>query len=114
MDTPTVRDFLPLPDTVAPVTSPEHKEVAHSITQSPTDSHALAQVAQDEKGAAQEGHDAEVQDLGWNQQSDKVAKPLIGGLENEELWLLIRRFNKVRSHLVRYRASWLILRRCSR
>jgi hypothetical protein len=83
---------------VAPVTDPELKDIAHSITQSPTDSHALAQVEQEEKGAAQERHDAEVLDLGWNQKSDKVAKPLISSLENEELWLLIRRFNKVRSH----------------
>ncbi|KAJ7488228.1 hypothetical protein FB451DRAFT_1529386 [Mycena latifolia] len=102
MDEPIVRDFLPIPDTVAPVTDPEHKEVAHSITQSPTDSHALAQVEQEEKGAAQEGHDAEVLDLGWNQHPDKVAKPLISGLENEELWLLIRRFNKQMYHVKEY------------
>ncbi|KAF8181127.1 hypothetical protein K438DRAFT_1725259 [Mycena galopus ATCC 62051] len=102
MDEPIVRDFLPIPDTVAPVTDPEHKEVAYSITQSPTDSHALAQVEQEEKGAAQEGHDAEVFDLGWNQHPDKVAKPLLGGLENEELWLLIRRFNKQMYHVKEY------------
>lgn len=98
MNVPIVRDFLPIPDTVTPVTDPEHKEVAHSITQSPTDSHALAQVEREEKGAAQEGHDAEVLDLGWNQHPDKVAKPLIAGLENEEIWLLVRRFNKVRAY----------------
>ncbi|KAJ7756935.1 hypothetical protein B0H16DRAFT_1537466 [Mycena metata] len=102
MDKPVVRDFLPIPDTVAPVTDPEHQEVAHSITQSPTDSHALAQLEQEEKGAAQEGHSAEVLDLGWNQRPDKVAKPLIGGLENEELWLLIRRFNKQMYHVKEY------------
>lgn len=100
MDEAIVRDFLPIPDTVAPVTDPGHQEVAHSITQAPTDSHALAQVEQEEKGAAQQGHDAEVLDLGWNQHPNKVAKPLIDGLENEELWLLIRRFNKVRSYFV--------------
>ncbi|KAJ6562429.1 hypothetical protein B0H19DRAFT_1288259 [Mycena capillaripes] len=94
MAEPTVRDILPMPDTVAPVTDPEHQEVAYSITQSPTDSHALAQADQEEKGAAQEEHDAEVLDLGWNQHPDKVAKPLVSGLDNEELWLLIRRFNK--------------------
>ncbi|KAJ7358206.1 hypothetical protein DFH08DRAFT_671305, partial [Mycena albidolilacea] len=63
-------------------------DVAHSITQSPTDSHALAQVEAEEKGAAQEGHNSEALDLGWNQHPEKVAKPLIGGLENEELWLV--------------------------
>ncbi|KAJ6562425.1 hypothetical protein B0H19DRAFT_943738 [Mycena capillaripes] len=102
MAEPTVRDFLPIPDTVAPVTDPEHREVAYSITQSPTDSHALAQADQADKGAAQEEHDAEVLDLGWNQHPDKVAKPLVGGLENEELWLLIRRFNKQMYHVKEY------------
>ncbi|KAJ7084212.1 hypothetical protein C8R44DRAFT_903331 [Mycena epipterygia] len=88
--------------TLAPVTDPGHQEVAHSITQAPTDSHALAQVEQEEKGAAQQGHDAEVLDLGWNQHPNKVAKPLIDGLENEELWLLIRRFNKQMYHVKDY------------
>ncbi|KAJ7054900.1 hypothetical protein C8F01DRAFT_1322399 [Mycena amicta] len=97
-----VKDFLPIPDTLAPVTDPEQTQVAHSITQAPTDSHALAQVEQEDQGAAQEGHDAEVMDLGWNQHPANVAKPLIGGLENEELWLLIRRFNKQMYHVKEY------------
>ena len=35
-------------------------------------------------------------DLGWNEPKEAVAKPLVGGLSNEDLWLLVRRFNKVR------------------
>jgi hypothetical protein len=49
-----------------------------------------------ERGAAQVKHDAEVVDLGWNESKEHVAAPLVGGLSNEDLWLLVRRFNKVR------------------
>ena len=60
-----------------------------------TDSHALAEADHEEKGAAQLDHQAvEVKDLGWNEHH-KTVPPLVGGLPNDELWLLIRRFNKV-------------------
>ena len=50
-------------------------------------------------GAAQIDHGhAEVKDLGWNDHPSDVPAPLVGGLPNEELWTLIRRFNKVDSH----------------
>lgn len=63
----------------------------------PTESHALAFGHDAEiKGAAQEHHfDNEVRDLGWNDHPDNVPKPLVGGLQNEDLWLLVRRFNRV-------------------
>jgi hypothetical protein len=61
----------------------------------PTESHALANADHDMKGAAQVDHGAvEVRDLGWNK-DEKTIPPLVGGLPNEELWTLIRRFNKV-------------------
>lgn len=63
-----------------------------------TESHALA-VAHVEEGypvgAAQLDHGAaEVRDLGWGEDPETVPN-LVGGLPNEELWTLIRRFNKV-------------------
>lgn len=62
----------------------------------PTDSHELANADHEEKGAAQIDHGhTEVKDLGWNDHPDDVPAPLVGGLPNEELWTLIRRFNKV-------------------
>ena len=62
----------------------------------PTDSHALAQADHEEKGAAQEQHfESEVKDLGWNESPSDMPKPLVGGLYNDNLWLLVRRFNKV-------------------
>lgn len=65
----------------------------------PTDSHELANADHEEKGAAQINHgQTEVRDLGWNESLEEVPNPVVGGLENEELWTLIRRFNKVRFH----------------
>ena len=59
-------------------------------------SHALATSPISEEGAAHEPHDAEVKDLGWNEPKEKIPAPLVGGMENEDLWVLVRRFNKVR------------------
>lgn len=68
---------------------------AHEADQ-PTDSHALANAEHEEKGVAQLNHgETEVKDLGWNEPQGALPAPLVGGLENEELWTLIRRFNKV-------------------
>jgi Protein of unknown function (DUF3292) len=62
----------------------------------PTDSHELANAEHEEKGAAQLDHgQTEVRDLGWNESPAEVPNPVVGGLPNEELWTLIRRFNKV-------------------
>ena len=78
-----------------PVDEPETVE-AHEV-EHPTDSHALANMDHEEKGVAQMDHgQTEVRDLGWNEHPTDVPVPLVGGLPNEELWALIRRFNKVR------------------
>jgi hypothetical protein len=62
----------------------------------PTDSHELANADHEEKGAAQVDHgQTEVRDLGWNENPSDIPNPVVGGLPNEELWTLIRRFNKV-------------------
>lgn len=57
-----------------------------------SDSHALASENHEEKGAVQEVErftgDNLVRDLGWNRDT---SRQLIGGLDNEELWMLIRR-----------------------
>lgn len=69
---------------------------AATMRQEPTESHALAMQTPEVRGLAQIDHGAEVKDLGWNEPKENIASPLVGGLNNEELWLLIRRFNKVR------------------
>jgi hypothetical protein len=76
---------------------------ATTLLSAPTESHALALDAAKathpaEAGAAQVPHEKEVVDLGWNEPKEHIAAPLVGGLSNEDLWLLVRRFNKVRVH----------------
>lgn len=61
----------------------------------PTDSHVLSQVEQDEKGLIQKAGDTpDITDVGWNNIADHTEQ-LIAGLPNEDLWMLIRRFDKV-------------------
>ncbi|KAL7793824.1 hypothetical protein V8C37DRAFT_377476 [Trichoderma ceciliae] len=66
--------------------------------QAPTASHALAeesiQADAENKGASQAEHgEIEVKDIGWNERAPCIPQPLVGGMRNEELWTLIRRFN---------------------
>ena len=91
----SVKDLLPIPDNIQAVTDPEKEETSQSLTEEPTFSHALAMADHDEKGHAQQPHDDEVKDLGWHESDAKIANPLVARLPNEELWVLIRRFNKV-------------------
>ncbi len=88
----------------------------------PTESHALAVEAatgenSDLRGYAQRPHynsprfdgeggiddtnraATEVKDLGWHEKEIEVPNPLVGGLPNEELWTLVRRFNKQMYHV---------------
>ncbi|KAJ5749201.1 uncharacterized protein N7511_010897 [Penicillium nucicola] len=61
----------------------------------PTDSHVLSQVEQDEKGLAQKAGDTdEITNVGWGVSPDVIEEPLVAGLSNEDLWMLIRRFDK--------------------
>lgn len=88
-----------------PHTDPTKVEgTATTLLDAPTESHVRAlQAAKspglEEKGAAQIEHTEEVVDLGWNEPKEFVAQPLVGGLSNEDLWLLIRRFNKQMYHV---------------
>ncbi|CAK7231880.1 hypothetical protein SCUCBS95973_008071, partial [Sporothrix curviconia] len=90
-------DALPVPSSTEPVTDPLKTERANHVTDTPTLSHELAvnDHAEHEKGAAQQVHKTnEVADLGWHEKKQDIVSPLVGGLGNEELWLLTRRFNK--------------------
>lgn len=65
----------------------------------PTTSHALAeesiQADAENRGASQTEHDEiEVKNIGWNKELHHVPQPVVGGMRNDELWVLIRRFNK--------------------
>ncbi|TKA32009.1 hypothetical protein B0A50_01255 [Salinomyces thailandicus] len=97
----SVKDILPLPDSTAAF-DPDKREVSHALTEEPTASHALAVADHDDKGHAQTSHEAEVKDLGWNEPNDKIPSPLVGGMPNEDLWVLVRRFNKQMYHVKEY------------
>ncbi|KAI0845388.1 hypothetical protein F5Y00DRAFT_272927 [Daldinia vernicosa] len=94
-----IADILPVPPTTQPVSEPEKHVKANSLTEEPTLSHALATDDHEEKGSAQQEHDEEVVDLGWNEKKHDIPAPLVGGLDNEDLWLLVRRFNKQVYHV---------------
>lgn len=90
-----VKDLLPIPATDPTDVDTKGQAASTAPGEGPTFSHALATEAQEDEGLAQQGHDKDVLDLGWNERKQDIAAPLVGGMENEELWLLIRRFNKV-------------------
>lgn len=84
-------------------------ESAATLEDAPTESHALATAdlePEEEVGFAQMDHnEANAKDLGWNNHPDDIPDPLVGGLSNQQLWLLIRRFNMVSSDKTRNRVS---------
>lgn len=96
----TMRRQLTLGDQPQSSLSPQVQRLGQSpIQQKTTDSHALAMADHDIKGAAQEaGSRAEVTDVGWRS-SPKDMDTLVGKLPNEQLWTLVRRFNKVSRRL---------------
>lgn len=94
-----ITDLLPLPADTQPVTDPDKTEASNALAEGPSLSHALATTEHDEKGLAQQYHDDEVLDLGWAQKKQEISEPLVGGMDNEELWLLVRRFNKQMYHV---------------
>jgi hypothetical protein len=72
-------------------------EISTALENAPTYSHALATQDHEEKGVAQLKHDEPgVKNLGWDRVVDHQPELLVGGLSNEKLRILIRRFNHVR------------------
>ncbi|KAL2870158.1 DUF3292 domain-containing protein [Aspergillus lucknowensis] len=64
--------------------------------QEPTDSHAISQVKPEEgpRGLVHKAGESEgISDIGWGK-SDIIEERIIPGISNEDLFLLIRRFNK--------------------
>lgn len=96
----SIADLLPLPPDTQPVSDPNKIEESTTLANDPSLSHSLATNDHVEKGLAQQYHEDEVLDLGWKQEKhEESAAPLVGGLDNEDLWLLIRRFNKQMYHV---------------
>ncbi|KAJ4291268.1 hypothetical protein N0V88_006270 [Collariella sp. IMI 366227] len=89
-----VKDILPIPATDPTDAKPGEQKESVAPGDGPTFSHSLAAESQDHEGLAQKNHGTGVLDLGWNEKKKDIAAPLVGGMDNEELWLLVRRFNK--------------------
>ncbi|KAL0467866.1 hypothetical protein QR685DRAFT_573996 [Neurospora intermedia] len=92
-----LQDLLPLPAEDAQDILQSKKafdKSAGGLEDGHTLSHALATEDHKLKGAAQLKTEKEVSNLGWNEPKREIAAPLVGGIDNEELWLLVRRFNK--------------------
>lgn len=72
-------------------------DIVKSETNAPTDSHALAHADVEETSLIYKasGNDASTADVGWWQQPHEFDDPIVGGISNEDLWMLVRRFNKV-------------------
>ncbi|KAJ0121908.1 hypothetical protein J7T55_002418 [Diaporthe amygdali] len=94
-----ITDLLPIPADTQPVSNPDKTEASNTLTEGPSLSHELATTDPEEKGLAQQAHEDEVLDLGWSQKKQEISQPLVGGMDNEELWLLIRRFDKQMYHV---------------
>lgn len=89
----------PSPTLNTGVTMNKSDEMTEPLPEGPTDSHALSQIEPEEKGLTQQtGDSSDVTDLGWSSPADCIEEPLIAGLLNEDLWMLIRRFDKVSPH----------------
>jgi len=89
-----VKDLLPIPATDPTDINSEGQIHTDAAGDEPTFSHALATGAREGEGVTQPDDDEDVVDLGWNEKKQDIAAPLVHGIDNEELWLLVRRFNK--------------------
>ena len=63
----------------------------------PTDSHILSQTNSDDDGlVSKAANENETLDIGWGTLApDDLNERIVAGISNEDLWMLIRRFNKV-------------------
>ena len=87
-------------NTISSVDDAPDTSISRTLGQK-TDSHALATADIDVKGTVQAASETssadenEVANLGWHRVDEAKGDPFLGGWTNEEIWLFIRRFNKV-------------------
>jgi hypothetical protein len=90
-----VKDLLPIPATDPTDLDFGGQGSSTAPGAGTTFSHALASEAREGQGPGQSNHEKDVLDLGWNERKQDITAPLVAGMDNDELWLLVRRFNKV-------------------
>jgi hypothetical protein len=62
------------------------------------DTEEIMGVPSEDQETAKARHSPHVRDLGWDDPDD-ASNPFVPGLPNEELWILLRRFNKQTYHV---------------
>lgn len=67
-----------------------------SIEQKPNTSPGVLTTQNEKKIPIWLDHHQDLMDFGWNEDKTRISEPLVDGLSNEDIWLLVRRFNKVR------------------
>ena len=67
-----------------------------------TRSHVLATTGVINKAATSRGRAGELCDLGWNNNTDVDQHPWITGVDNEDVWVLMRRMDKASLSLSPY------------
>ena len=85
---PTTLPQAPVTDIVSDAPPPEGESLIAPTVEPPPHESTKVEITQLK--------DPEVKDFGWNSKPDAVPTPLIKGLPNEDLYTLIRRFDKVR------------------
>ncbi|KAJ5692847.1 hypothetical protein N7462_002270 [Penicillium macrosclerotiorum] len=81
--------------TTTTTTTSSNNSESIQVPEGPTDSHVLSQIEPERKGLSQQNDDtAETTDVGWSISPDEFEEQLISGLSNEDLWMLLRRFDK--------------------
>lgn len=80
--------------------SPKVAGPRNSSTALKEDRSSIPEPIQGRKGAIQSQHmrecDTVITDFGWKQDHREIPDPLLDDISNEDLWAMIRRFNKVR------------------
>ena len=89
----------PYPDTTSPVAEPPESLTEDSSFINPT-VEPVPHSSTKTEGIRLK--DPEVRDFGWNSEPKAVPSPLIYGIPNDDLYILIRRFNKVSSTCILY------------
>jgi hypothetical protein len=65
-----------------------------STTHQSTRTYGSGATGEEPKGQAQIEHNEEI-DIGWGVDPDKITHRFIEGIDNEDVWIWIRRFNKL-------------------
>ncbi|KAI0073255.1 hypothetical protein K474DRAFT_1666801 [Panus rudis PR-1116 ss-1] len=92
---------LPLPSDEPPATVESTEPVHHdtSLLAATVEPPPPAETSSSQMTVTAQLKDPEVKDYGWNTSPSKIAAPLIHGVPNDDIYTLVRRFNKQIFHV---------------